>query len=55
MCESCMQYPSPKTYTHRTRLTTGVNLMDYPGEVSTATSDLTTIKLHVNSAISDVK
>ena len=29
--------------------------MDYPGEVSTPISDLTTMKLHVNSAISDVK
>ena len=30
-------------------------MIDYSGEVSTPTSDLTTIKLHVNSAISDVK
>ena len=29
--------------------------MDYPGDVSTPTSDLTTMKLHVNSTISDVK
>ena len=29
--------------------------MDYPGEVSTPTADLTTMKLHVNSAISEVK
>ena len=29
--------------------------MDYPGEVSTPTSDLTTMKLHVNITISDVK
>ena len=44
-----------KTETHRKRLTAGVNLIDYPGEFSTPTSDLTTMKLHVNSAISDVK
>ena len=44
-----------KTETHRTRLTAGVNLIDYPGEVSTLTSDLTTMKLHVNSDISDIK
>ena len=29
--------------------------MDYPGDVSTPTSDLTTMKLHLNSTISDVK
>ena len=29
--------------------------MNYPGEVITPTSDLTTMKLHVKSAISDVK
>ena len=45
----------PKTETHRTRITAGGNLIDYPGEVSTPTSDLTTMKLHINSAISDVK
>ena len=40
-----------KTKTHRTRLNAGGNLIDYPGEVSTLTSELTTMKLHVNSAI----
>ena len=44
-----------KTETHRTRLDARGNLIDYPGEVSTPTSDLPTMKLHVNSAISDVK
>ena len=44
-----------KTDTHRTRLTAGGNLIDFPGEVNTPTSDLTTMKLHVNSAIPDVK
>ena len=38
-----------------TRLTAGVNIMYYPGDVSTPTSYLTTMKLHVNSAISDLK
>ena len=50
-----MRYSTQKTETHRTRLTAGGNLIDYPGEVSTPTPDLTTMKLHVNSAISDVK
>ena len=50
-----MRYPTPKTETHRTRLTAGGNLIDYPGEVSTPTSDLNTMKLHINSAISYVK
>ena len=45
----------PKTEIDRTRLTAGGNMIDYTGEVSTPTSDLTTMKLHVNSAISDVK
>ena len=43
-----------KSETHRTRLTAGGNLIDYPGEVRTPTSDFTTIEIHVNSAISDV-
>ena len=44
-----------KIETHRTRLTVGGDLIDYPGEVSTPTLDLTNMKLHINSAISDVK
>ena len=41
--------------THSIRLTAVGNLIDYPGDVSTPTSDLTTMKLHVDSAISYVK
>ena len=44
-----------KKETHRTRLTARGNILYYPGEFSTPTSDLTTMKLHVNSAISDAK
>ena len=44
-----------KTDTCRTILAAGGNIIDYPGEVSTSASDLTTMKLHVNSAILDVK
>ena len=45
----------PKTTdTNRTIITAGGNLIDYPGEVSTPKSDLTTMKLHVNITISDV-
>ena len=40
-----------KTETHRTRITAGGNLIDYPVEVSTQTSDSTNMKIHVNSAI----
>ena len=43
-----------KTETHNKILTSGVNLIDYPGDVRTPTSDFTTMKLHVKSAISDV-
>ena len=44
-----------KTETHRTRLTVRGNLIDFPGYFSTPTSDLTTMKLRINSTISDVK
>ena len=44
-----------KTDTHRTRITAGRNIIDYPGYISTPASDLTTMKLHINSAIPDVK
>ena len=44
-----------KTENRITRLTAGVNLIDYPGEVGTPISDLTTTKLHFNSTISDIK
>ena len=43
-----------KTETHRTRLTEVENLIDYIGDVITPTSDLTTMKLRIDSAISDV-
>ena len=44
-----------KTETHRTKLTAGGYMIDYPGEVSTPASDLTTMKLHINSSILDAK
>ena len=44
-----------KTETDIKRLTEGGNIIDYQGEVNTSTSYLTTMKLHVNSAISDLK
>ena len=50
-----MRYPTTKIETYRTRLTTVGNLIDYPGEVSTLTPDFTTMKLHINSAVSNVK
>ena len=30
-------------------------MVDYPGEISTPTSDLTNMKIHINIAISEVK
>ena len=39
---------------HRKRLTVGRNIMDYPVELITTTSYLTTIKMHVNIAISNI-
>ena len=43
-----------KTETHKTILTVGGNLIDYPGDVSTPASELSTMKRHVNSTISDI-
>ena len=54
MISVCDIIPKKKE-THRTRLTTGGNLIYYPGYVSTPTPDLTTMKIDVNIAISDVK
>ena len=42
-----------KQETHRSRLTVGGNLIDYLGDRSTATADLTTIKCHINATISN--
>eukprot|EP00957_Ditylum_brightwellii_P066140 5018793-Ditylum_brightwellii.AAC.1 len=38
----------------RTRLTVGGNLINYPDDVSTSTTDTTTAKLHINSTISTI-
>ena len=37
---------------HYTRLTVALNLLDYHGDTSTSTSNLTTTKIHLNSIIS---
>ena len=42
-----------KAETHRTRLTIGGNLIEYPGKKSTATADLITIKFQLNTIISE--
>jgi hypothetical protein len=41
-----------KKETHRTRLTEGGNLINYPYDVSTATADITTAKIIFNSVVS---
>lgn len=41
-----------KKEVERTRLTVGGNLIDYPGDVSTKTADLTTAKILFNSVLS---
>ena len=38
--------------THRTRLTVGGNLIHFPGDVTTPTADLITVKLILNSVLS---
>jgi hypothetical protein len=44
-----------KAEVERTRLTVGGNLIDYPGDVSTKTADLTTAKILFNSLLSTPK
>jgi hypothetical protein len=44
--------PPNKSETHRVRLTLGDNLIQYPGDVSTRSADLTTSKCLWNSTIS---
>ena len=41
-----------KAETHRTRLTVGGNLINFPGDVTTPTADLITAKLIFNSVLS---
>ena len=41
-----------KKETHRTQLTVGGNLIEYPDNVSTSTADLTTAKILLNSVVS---
>ncbi len=50
----CEKRPQ-KTEVNRTRITVGGNLIDYPGDVSTRTADLTTTKILLNSTVSDDK
>lgn len=47
----CEEKPH-KEEKERTRVTVGGNLIDYPGDKSTPTGDLTTLKLHINSTLS---
>ena len=44
-----------KSDTHRTRLTVGGNLLNFPGDVTTPTSDLITANLIFNSVLSTKK
>lgn len=48
----CVDYHPHKQEPNRTRLTVGGNLIDFPGDVSTPTADITTAKLIINSTIS---
>ena len=48
----CANIRPQKEETHRCRITVGGDRIDYPGEVSTKTAGLTTIKLLLNSVIS---
>ena len=46
-----VDYQPQKEDPHRTQLTVGVNLIFYSGDISTPTSDITTSKLIIKSAI----
>jgi hypothetical protein len=50
-CIVCERRPH-KTEVEHTRLTVGGNIIDYPGDVSTKTTGLSTVKLIFNSVIS---
>ena len=41
-----------KAETHRTRLTVGGNLINFPGDVTTPTADIITVKIVFNSVLS---
>ena len=45
---------SHKEGTYRVRFTVGGNRINYPGVVTTPTTELRTAKLHLNSVVSDV-
>ena len=44
-----------KLENHRTKVTAGIKLIGYPGELSAPTSDLTIMKINVNSDIFNIK
>jgi len=48
----CMDYRPQKTDPNQIRITAGGNLVEYEGELSVRTADITTAKLHWNSVIS---
>jgi hypothetical protein len=50
----CLIRPQ-KEETHRTRITVSGNLIDYPGNKSAKTADVTTVKILCNSIISTLK
>ena len=47
-------YRLQKEDPYRIRFTVGGNRIEYPGNVSTPTAELATVKLHLNSVISVV-
>ena len=44
-----------KAEPERVRITVGENLIDYPGDKLTPTTEITTIKMHINSVVSTPK
>eukprot|EP00804_Cyclotella_cryptica_P000710 CCRYP_000992-RB/>CCRYP_000992-RB protein AED:0.38 eAED:0.38 QI:0/0/0/1/0/0/2/0/263 len=50
--QNCRRLPPQKDDPNRVRITVGGNLINYPGELTTRTADLTTAKILWNSTIS---
>jgi hypothetical protein len=48
----CCRLLTTKADPHRIRITVGGNLINYPGELSICTADITTLKLMWNSILS---
>ena len=54
VCEICLRHLTSENRDSPNQTHPGGNLVDYHGEFSTPRADMTTVKIHVNSVISDI-